>query len=90
MLNFEMDNMQDADTINRIARRAVLIANRAGVEYSLLEATMDITAAHCNGNPLRLVELENYSDANFAHDVFGIRRHIDRETGALGDCFVPR
>lgn len=51
---------------------------------------MDITAVHANGNPLKLAELLATDDFNFTHDVFGITRHIDRETGKLGGCFVPR
>jgi hypothetical protein len=51
---------------------------------------MDITACHLNGCPLRLGELLGADDANFAHDVFGIRRHLNRETGKLEDCFCPR
>lgn len=27
---------------------------------------------------------------NFAHDVGGIRYHLDRNTGELADCFRPR
>jgi hypothetical protein len=51
---------------------------------------MDIEAAHCNGNPLKLKELLEADDSNFMHDVLGIRRHINRKTGELEDCFVPR
>ena len=29
-------------------------------------------------------------DADFAHDVGGIQNHINRDTGELEDCFVPR
>ena len=31
-----------------------------------------------------------YDDHNFAHDVFGIRRHMNRKTAKLEDHFVPR
>jgi hypothetical protein len=52
--------------------------------------TMDITAVHANGNPLRLADLLAADDFNFTHDVYSIVRHIDRKSGQLGDCFVPR
>ena len=55
-----------------------------------LECQMDVTACHANGNPLRLADLLVADDFNFGHDVFGISRHIDRSSGALLDCFVPR
>jgi len=54
--------------------------------------TMDILAADgVNGNmPLDWDRLNIASDATFAHDIAGIRRHMDRVTGILGGCFVPR
>lgn len=81
----------DAKTIGRIALRAHRMekANRANVG-SLLDWRMDITACHANGNPLRLDDLFAADDFNFAHDVFGIERHLDRETGKLTRCFLPR
>lgn len=52
---------------------------------------MDVTACHCNGCPLRLQELLEADDFNFTHDVFGIRRFIDRTTGEMpGAKFHPR
>lgn len=51
---------------------------------------MDVIAVHMNGRPLRLEALLAADDFNFAHDVFGIRRHLDRDTGELTQCFVPR
>lgn len=61
-----------------------------GGNYPFLDADMDITATHCNGNPLRLDDLLNADAFQFAHDIGGIRRHLNRETGKLEDCFVPR
>lgn len=75
------------------SKKAHLIAvraNRLNAEYPVCDAEMDIIATHLNGCPLRLDELLTASDADFAHDVFGIRRFLDRQTGALGDCFDPR
>lgn len=51
---------------------------------------MDLTACHANGMPLKLAELLLADEGNFWHDVAGISRHINRETGRLEDCFVPR
>lgn len=81
---------EEFKTISKIARRAVQIAAEHGVEYSYMTADMDITACHANGCPLRLVALLNSDEFTFTHDVFGIRRHINRETGKLENCFVPR
>ena len=83
-------NSQELATLTRIAKRARDLAAKNGVVYSYGDALMDLEACHCNGNRLRLSDLEEADDANFGHDVFGIRRYLDRSTGQLTDCFVPR
>jgi hypothetical protein len=51
---------------------------------------MAITACHANGCPLDLQKLLNADDYNFAPDMIGIRNNIDRHTGKLLNCFLPR
>jgi hypothetical protein len=52
---------------------------------------MDLNACHSNGCPLQLEELLNADRFEFAHDIYGIRKAINRRTGELTeDCFVPR
>lgn len=77
-------------TIVEIADRATAIAARNNLEYSRVDAMMDITAAHANGCPLKLTELLSAEQFDFAHDVFGIRRHINRATGEVEGHFLPR
>lgn len=81
---------EELDIIGKIANRATALADRLGFYYDPLEVQMDLAAAHSNGNPLDFEGLMAAGDGDFAHDVFGIRRHIDRDTGRLMDCFVPR
>lgn len=81
---------EESNQILAIAKRAVALADKYGVDYKLLEAEMDITACHANGNPLNLADLLHTDDGNFGHDVFGIRQHINRTTGELENCFSPR
>ena len=90
MIDFKVETKEEARIISRIAQRAVAMAASAGIAYSFMDADMDLTACHCNGNPLRLEELLHADEFNFSHDVFGIRRHLNRETGKLEDCFSPR
>lgn len=89
-ISFTTQSKDEARTIHKIAVRAAQAANAYGVQYDVLTADMDITAVHVNTCPLRLNDLLAADDANFAHDVFGIRRHLNRQTGELGDCFLPR
>lgn len=81
---------EEEDLIEAIASRAVLLAGTVGLIYPRMDAVMDLTACHANGSPLRLADLLTADDGNFGHDVFGIRRHLDRETGTLGGFFSPR
>lgn len=76
--------------INKIADRAIARAAEIGVKYDKTDALMDIEACHCNGCCLDLEKLLKAKADTFGHDVFGIRRFIDRSTGELTDCFLPR
>lgn len=81
---------QEHDLISKITSRAAEMAEDNGVKYDRLCISMDVHAAHCNGCPLDLQALLDAPDSDFGHDVFGISRHIDRSTGKLLNCFVPR
>ena len=83
-------NKEDTDLVVKIARRAIAMAEEKNNQYEQITAVMDITDCQNNGAPLKLQELLDADSFNFAHDVFGIRRHIDRHTGHLQNCFLPR
>lgn len=89
MVSFKVSK-DECRVITKIAQRAVAMAAMADTQYPFMDAEMDVTACHANGNPLRLNELLGADEFNFVHDVFGIRRHLNRETGKLEDCFSPR
>jgi hypothetical protein len=89
--NFNTSREQ-LELISKIADRAHDLEHGAGARHHGQETMtwlMDLSAV-MNSCPIDLAALLAADDANFAHDVFGIRRHIDRETGELGDCFLPR
>lgn len=50
---------------------------------------LDLSAAHQTIG-LCLDELLAADDGNFGHDVFGIQRHMNRDTGKLENGFMPR
>lgn len=75
--------------IDKIVARAMQSAERLDSNYSRSDCEMDLTACHCNGNKLDLQRLLDSDEFNFCHDVFGIRWHINRETGKLINCFRP-
>lgn len=90
-VNFKASD-EDYTLIDGIVGRAVMMAERNGqaLPNDRLQLTMDLCACHLNGCPLKLAELLQADDFNFAHDVWGIRRHMNRTTGKLADCFLPR
>lgn len=59
--------------------------------YKRKNLIMDLTACHANGCELDFDKLLNkFDDFNFIHDIIGISNHMDRTTGQLQDCFLPR
>ena len=92
MISFNVNNT-DHDIIQKIAERAMRVqaAHRHHRDCrKLQDFLMDITAVHANGCRLDLDRLLAADDFNFSHDVFGIERHLNRQTGQLEDCFLPR
>lgn len=94
IINFKLSEL-DSATVGIIAERALKMAQKHAKgqpmgERTLQDWRMDITACHNMGMKLKLRQLAFADDFNFAHDVFGIARHLNRETGAIEDCFVPR
>ena len=93
ILNWKVSAADQAN-ITAIAQRANQMSIALGMTgrwaYKPQDAMMDVTAVHANYMPLALSDLLAADDFDFSHDVFGIRRHIDRDTGRLGNCFVPR
>lgn len=84
-------SLAESRLITKIAQRAIAMANANGIDADFVTLEMDITACHCNGCPLDLKKLLAFPDADFGHDVFGIRRYIDRDTGKIDPArFVPR
>lgn len=86
---FTMDRVA-SDLIHKIAERAVALPGFQRTKTTKLDITMDLSATHANGTPLNLDKLLAFDDFNFAHDLYGIYRHLDRDTGELMDCFMPR
>ena len=83
-------SLEDAHLIKKIVQRGVEMSARYAVPIDSLQAAMDITAVHCNGTRLKLWQFYASDNSDFSHDFAGIGIHIDRETGKLKNCFVPR
>lgn len=81
---------EDAKLIRQIVDRAKNLGDLENIGIVTIDAEMDITAAHLNGNPLDLEKFMAFDNLNFGHDFFGIRRYVSRSTGRLTDHFSPR
>ena len=70
----------------------VSIAKRANrlLGVDVMDTIMDLEIVHENGCNIDLDGLLKANDGDFGHDVGGIRRHVNRSTGKLENCFVPR
>ncbi len=87
MINWEI-GATDLLLIRDIVKRVIKEPTSVGV--NVLDAEMDLMATHANGCPLKLKELLEAKDFDFWHDINGIGRNINRGTGELENCFLPR
>ena len=85
MVKFAKFSKAEHKIVIGIADRAI----SAGIYKNRLDADMDISAVHASC-PLRLMDLLEADQFNFAHDMYGIRRHLNRQTGEFEDLFLPR
>ena len=74
------------DLLQRITDRAQALDIARGDKITQM---MDIDHAADQFN-MRLEEMAEADDFNFAHDFIGIQNTINRETGRIEGLFVPR
>lgn len=70
----------------KIAERAERMGLLASDRFTFM---MDLSHANEEFN-LRLTDLANADDFNFAHDIVGIQNNINRTEGKMMNMFVPR
>lgn len=87
MINFRT-TPDEFKLIGLVVVRAASFAHR--YDYLRRDLLMDLTACNANGMPLDFEKLLSFDDFSFTHDVLGIRRYINRDTGQLTGFFVPR
>jgi hypothetical protein len=91
MVKFESTKEEYAlmsDIADRASKAGLIMP--AKKNYSRQDFLMDLDAVNSNGCPMNFEKMLAAPDFDFVHDVAGIYRHIDRETGQLTDCFIPR
>ena len=89
-IDWSKTTKEDTELTHKCAKRAVELYAECGHDnVSLLDVDMDIRATHMTC-PLKLAELLEADGFNFMHDITGINRHLNRATGELENCFLPR
>jgi len=86
MIEWEKANLDEYELAVAIAIRA----KEALPPVDVHSLQMDIIATHVSGCRLKLKKLLGAESSDFLHDVVGIINHLDRESGKLTNCFLPR
>lgn len=81
--------MADKETFLKIVEIAKRAESKNLLAFDRMSLIMDLECTHDEFN-LRLDELLNADEYNFAHDIVGIQNHLNRAERKMGDFFVPR
>lgn len=86
-INWKLDDATSAsiDRVIDLAIKRKIISAEEKQNYA-----MDLTACHNSGCRLDFAKLLDFDGFSMAHDLYGINRHIDRRSGKLRNCFLPR
>jgi hypothetical protein len=85
MIDWNKATIEDVLKISKIVK----LARSLDPTLDTLRTQMDLEACHSTC-PLDLDRMLTAKQSDLMHDIGGIRRHLDRDTGELRDCFVPR
>jgi hypothetical protein len=88
MINWEKASNKDYIVVKKISNRAWQKVNH--LYKNKLDLEMDIIATHVSGCKLNLEKFLGFDEFNFYHDIYGIYDNLDRTTGELQNCFLPR
>lgn len=73
-----------------LVTRVAMRAEREGLTDNVLSTRMDLTAVTTGDAPLDLKKMLTVEASTLAHDIYGIRDNLNRETGRLENHFMPR
>src|SRR5262245_58946609 len=85
----KMTIQEDNRLMRLIAERAAVMYLRYQIKIQSAYIENEIRIVHWDIHRLRLADLLNADDINFAHDIMGIHAHLDILDGRLKD-FTPR
>jgi hypothetical protein len=82
-------NDTDRNRIDEVVDRATTLFAKMDPPLDRLCLTMDLMVVHAVIFPLDLEGMVTGDETNFAHDIGGISRYLDRTNGRLMDSFEP-
>jgi hypothetical protein len=88
-----MSSLKSADfkLVVAIAFKATKIAKRVFKHNVNPAAVAEVLAVvHLNDTKLRLQDMLNGRDFDLCHDISGMCKNLDQNTGCLENCFRPR
>jgi len=81
---------KDTETMMKICQRYEKVSAKLGIPVGpRSDRMMDLMAVHKDVG-LDLEGLLRGRDQDLLHDLSGIAQHLDRQTGKLMNCFLPR
>ena len=87
-LNFHCSPQDMALIVKCGARCYDIVHNGHGVECDAMLQAMNLAAVHCNGRPMKLLQLLMADNADFIQDMGNIHHWLNTETGKLPDSLV--
>lgn len=88
-ISFEI-SPEDSALLDKIADRAQAVFDKHKQPFDRLAFLMDVTACHANACALDFKRLLTADNFTFLHDLSGIGKNLDRNTGQLLNHFLPR
>ena len=86
MISWDKLTHSDLAKVNQAVDRALELLPWESMKMDL---HMDLTASVIQGH-INLDKLLTFDDSNFIHDVVGVVQHLNRQTGEMMNCFLPR
>lgn len=81
---------EEFELIAKIVKRTNALQSELDIKpYNTVDLALSLELAH-HTCPMDLQQLLESNCYDFSHDVGGIMRHINRDTGQLEECFQPR
>lgn len=89
-LNFTCSPQDMALIIQCGARCFDIVHNGHGIECDAMLQSMNLAAVHCNGRPMKLLQLLMSDNADFIKDMGDIHHFLNTDTGKLPDSMKLR